>query len=110
MKMKTKLKQIYRQGDVLIERVRSLPKQLTKAKPIAGRIILAHGEATGHHHSLDADAADWWKDEAGTQFVEVREQTEVVHQEHGPIPLVPGRYRVRRQREYSPAEIRNVAD
>lgn len=33
-----------------------------------------------------------------------------VHQEHGPITLPPGNYRVQIQREYSPEEIRNVAD
>jgi len=106
-------KHICRQGDVLIERMtRALPKQLKRQEPVNGRIILAHGEATGHHHSIDADAADadWWKDDAGTQFVEVRTQTEVQHQEHAPIKLTPGRYRVRRQREYSPAGLRNVAD
>lgn len=103
-------KTIYRQGDVLIERVRHISKELTKQVPIGGRIILAHGEATGHHHSVDAHKADWWKDAAGEQFVTVHEPTEVVHQEHAPIALPPGRYRVRRQREYSPEAIRNVAD
>ena len=101
---------IYRQGDVLIERISTIPKTAKKTVSINGRIILAHGEATGHHHSVDADAADWWKTEEGDQFVTVKEPTEVVHQEHAPIPLAPGKYRVRRQREYFPAEIRNVAD
>lgn len=105
-----KTTQIYRQGDVLIERIVSLPKQLTKQTPSAGRIILAHGEVTGHHHSLDADGAEWWRDASGVQFLEVQQPTEVVHQEHGPILLEPGRYRIRRQREYSPQAIRNVAD
>lgn len=78
-------------------------------------IILAHGEATGHHHSLalaEPDSADWWKqDTAGdTQFVELRGRASLVHQEHAPIELAPGKYRVTRQREYSPKEVRRVAD
>jgi len=110
MKKKT-AKTIFRQGDVLIERIRSLPDNLTAQKPINGRVILAYGEATGHHHSIDADAADWWKTaDDGDQFVTVKEATEVVHQEHSPILLKPGTYRVRRQREYQPAGIVNVAD
>jgi hypothetical protein len=107
--MKTKL---YRQGDVLIQRVGKIPGQLKRQKPIGGRIILAYGEVTGHHHSIKADAADWWKRDGdeSEQFVTVHEPTEVVHQEHSPIALSPGRYRVLRQKEYTPAAIVNVAD
>lgn len=101
--------EIYRQGDVLIERIATLPKGLTKQKTHS-RIILAHGEVTGHHHSLAADPADWWKDDKGEQFLTVKETALVEHQEHAPITLEPGHYRVLRQREYSPEAIRNVAD
>lgn len=107
--MKHKIKQ-YRQGDVLLERVQNIPETATKAKPEYGRVILAYGEMTGHHHSIDADAADWWKDAGGDQFVEVKERTGLVHQEHSKIALTPGKYRVVRQREYSPEAIRRVAD
>ena len=109
--MKTK-PQIYRQGDVLIERVRTMPAYLIKEASIGSRIILAYGEATGHHHSIDADAADLWKtaDDGGEQFVTLHTASEVVHQEHAPIALAPGKYRVRRQREYSAEAIRKVAD
>ena len=34
----------------------------------------------------------------------------LIHQEHGPIRLPAGEYRVWRQREYSPKEIRIVRD
>ncbi|MDE2101282.1 MAG: hypothetical protein KGL39_28810 [Patescibacteria group bacterium] len=99
---------MYRQGDVLIEAVATIPADAVKQKP-GQRIILALGEATGHHHSLEADAADWWK--AGEeQFLELSAPAEVTHQEHGAIALPAGRYRVTRQREYSPEAIRNVAD
>ena len=104
-----KSKSMYRQGDVLIERVARIPADAKKQKA-KGRIILAHGEATGHHHSVDIDAADWWKRDNGTQFLEVEEAAAVEHQEHGTITLPPGKYRVSRQREYSPEAIRNVAD
>jgi hypothetical protein len=100
----------YRQGDVLIEQIAKLPAALKRQKPENGRIILAHGEATGHHHSLDIDAADWWKTDNGEQFLSVKTQTAVEHQEHAPITLPPGDYRIRRQREYSPEAIRNVQD
>lgn len=104
-----KKQKLFRQGDVLIERVDKIPANTEKQVGIGGRVILAYGEATGHHHSLDADKADWWK-RGEEQFVDVKEATEVIHQEHAPIKLTPGRYRILRQREYSPEAIRNVAD
>lgn len=108
---------IYRQGDVLIERIESIPNDAIRQKP-SKHIILAHGEATGHHHSILGRDADWWKDgnkptEDGTvadQFVTVKCATALEHQEHAPVTLEPGHYRVRRQREYSPEAIRNVRD
>lgn len=103
-------REIYRQGDVLIEEIGALPKGLTRREPEDGRIILARGEATGHHHSLDIDAADWWKDDKGGQFLTVTDPAAVTHQEHDTIVLPPGNFRVRRQREYTPEAIRTVAD
>lgn len=99
----------YRQGDVLIERVKTIPQAAVRQKA-KDRIILAHGEVTGHHHSIDADAADWWKTADDEQYVQVKEPTKLTHQEHSEIALDPGVYRVKRQREYSPEAIRNVAD
>lgn len=109
---KSKLK-IYRQGDVLIERVESVPATATKQKPSA-RITLALGEATGHHHDLCVtDPADWWKQGEGLneeKFVVVEKPAEITHQEHSTINVPSGTYRITRQREYSPEAIRNVAD
>ena len=117
-----KTKQQYRQGDVLIERVSQLPKQPAKKK---GRVILAHGEVTGHAHEIKApklasieecdEAVRLLGDlsDAGTMThhaLAVHGDTAVVHDEHGAIPLEAGDYIVRRQREYSPEAIRNVAD
>ncbi len=117
-----KLQTHYRQGDVLIERIATIPtsaKQQKKSK----RIILAHGEVTGHHHTLETrDAADWWKEGeipttnekptqlAGALFVTLAKGGAVTHQEHSKIELPKGTYRISRQREYSPEAIRNVAD
>lgn len=98
-----------RQGDVYMERVSSIPTTAKQITPIGGRIILAEGEATGHHHSVDADAADWWKTDT-EQFLQVYETAEVVHQEHAPLILKKGIYHITRQREYTPAATRNVMD
>ena len=111
------MKKTYRQGDVLLERVDALPKtnKLTKVKPTNRRVILAHGEATGHHHSVLASKATLYREEeTQATYLEISEAlkdlAQLEHQEHAPIALAPGVYRVVRQREYSPQAIRNVAD
>ena len=38
------------------------------------------------------------------------EGVRIIHEEHDPIILDPGNYEIVRQREYSPEQIRNVAD
>lgn len=112
----------YRQGDVLIERISEIPTTAEKQSK-STRIILAHGEVTGHHHALEvADPADWWKQGeisainqkpntmAGELFVSLPAGGLVTHPEHSKIKLPAGHYRITRQREYSPEAIRNVAD
>jgi hypothetical protein len=115
MKMKTnKTSQlIYRQGDVLIQRIGSLPEDRKKLDRENGRVVLAHGEVTGHHHSLVDAEVDLYSSPAdvGVTFLEVREaMVALTHQEHETINLPTGVYKVTRQRQYSPEAIRNVQD
>lgn len=108
--MKTK-KQQFRQGDVFVERCADEIDGCTRLEPEGGRVILAHGEATGHAHALSVDAAALYEHpKTKERFLRVVRETSLLHEEHAPIKLKPGTYRVRRQREYSPTEIRNVAD
>lgn len=104
-----KIKTQFRQGDVLIQRTDRVPTEATQQKP-GERVILAHGEVTGHAHEIDCDSADAWKLGAETVAVKVKSPTKVTHQEHAPIPLKRGSYRITRQREYTPEAIRQVAD
>ena len=103
----------YRQGDVLIRRVDSLPSNRKKIKREMGLVILAHGEVTGHHHSLADEQVDLFEtaSEAGVTYLEVREaMATLTHQEHAPITLEPGKYRVSIQKEYTPAAIVSTLD
>jgi hypothetical protein len=99
---------IYRQGDILIRKIKSAPKG--KREPLKDG-ILAHGEVTGHCHRIaELTKAELFDCGAG-RFVSVgRDGVSIVHDEHDPIVLTPGNYEVIRQREYSPEEIRQVAD
>lgn len=108
-----KIKGQKRQGDVLIQQVDSIPNGATKIKH-TGKITVAHGEATGHHHTIEADKADWWKDaDSSDQFVNLVKEKKpklLTHQEHAPATVAPRKHMVRRQREYSANLIRRVAD
>lgn len=97
----------YRHGDVLIEQVDALPKVREKLP----HTILAHGEATGHCHRIkESSDADLYVGSDGF-YLHVRgPAVSVVHEEHTPITLTTGYYRVWRQREYSPEEVRIVRD
>ena len=108
-RMNMKHKQQYRQGDVLFEYVDAVPSD-AKKQPASRQIVVALGEATGHHHAVETeDPADWWK-HADETFVKVTKPAKVTHQEHAPFTLKRGIVRVSRQREYTPEAIRRVAD
>lgn len=100
-----------RQGDVLIERINALP--VADIKPVDrenGRIILAHGEATGHAHAI-AERGTLHRQNETVSYLEIQEALALLqHDEHATIELPAGVYRITRQREYSPEAIRNVAD
>jgi hypothetical protein len=101
-----------RQGDVFLETVGEMPKGTRlsfEAQP--GRLVLAYGEATGHHHSVAERDAEMIETEAGEIFLRIMRETPLEHQEHAAILLQPGIYRVGRQVEYVPRALpRRVAD
>jgi hypothetical protein len=100
----------YRQGDVLLVKVEmdSVPKGAVK-QDADGRIVLAYGEVTGHAHAIDSSLAALyqWK---GDRLVEAKPGARLVHEEHNPIDLEPGIYKVIQQREYEPGSYRTVID
>lgn len=97
---------VYRQGDVLIMRVDSIPAE---AQP-APDLILAHGEVTGHKHQiLDAKRVKRYVAER-LQYLAVKAKVQVQHEEHSPITLPPGEYVVMIQQEYTPGALRAVMD
>jgi hypothetical protein len=105
---------VYRQGDVLIRAIAAIPADAKDVTP-KGRIVLAHGEVTGHAHAIAEGHAREFSLADATGAVRrflrvVCDAAQVRHEEHAPIPLPPGAYEIVQQREYTPEEIRNVAD
>ena len=73
--------------------------------------VLVRGEITGHSHRIEVpDTAEVWECD-GVLFVKVVAGTaRLIHEEHKPITLLRGLYRVWQQREYTPRMIRRVVD
>lgn len=98
---------LYRHGDLLIASADLLPRDARALN----HLVLAEGELTGHSHRIaEKDAAELYQATLGLFLLVKGERATLVHQEHGPITLPRGVYRVWRQREYSPAEIQVVRD
>jgi hypothetical protein len=91
----------YAQGDILLTVIlaKDKPKGLRPVVSEQGLLILARGEATGHHHSVPASAGVLEIDEGGVMYLTIDQLTAVEHQEHAAIPLQPKTYRVDRQHE-----------
>ncbi len=99
----------YRQGDVLLVKVDKMPPDAVPVEPDGDRVVLAYGEVTGHAHALSAAITTLYEHADG-RFLVVEKPSALVHEEHAAIDLAPGVYRVIRQREYAPREVRFVAD
>lgn len=130
--MKTALIQI-RQGDVQIQQVTALPAGCKEVAPEGNRIVLAHGEVTGHAHAIydhiQREASPGSADEIaeaaiarakskarllvapnGERYLEVTDAVTLRHEEHTQHTIPAGFYHLPRQMEYTPAELRRVAD
>jgi len=109
---------------------------MTKDLREAGRIILAHGEVTHHHHEIltetqtvpDLALAQYFEEPDGTRVLLALAPVLLRHQEHAPVrldpadptqvrqgdvvltPIGPGTWKVTRQSEYLPEGWRVVQD
>lgn len=99
----------YRQGDILIIPVEDIPDTATPVKLDAGRAVLAYGEVTGHAHAI-VEPVRFVEISQLERYIEAHAAFRVQHEEHATVDVPAGKYRVVRQREYTPEAIRVVAD
>ena len=103
------------QGDLMIRKITSIPKSAKQTAPENGHHIVAHSE-TGHHHVIEATAADRFIDETNAfiAYLKVASATELQHlrhfDTHEALTLEPGLYEIRQQREYVAEGFRRAAD
>ena len=112
--------EIFAQGDLLLERVADVAPSGAIEENVEGMpVVLAEGEATGHRHAI-WERVTMFRDAllardipAGLYIGHLQVATpyaRVTHDEHAPITLPRGTYRVWQQREYTPEAIRVVMD
>jgi hypothetical protein len=98
---------LWRQGDVLMASVEAIPDA---AKPKDDG-VLAEGEITGHTHRIAVpESAELWEVDGVLYMKVVAPTARIIHEEHHPIELPEGIYRVWRQREYTPRGSRHIYD
>jgi hypothetical protein len=107
---------LYAQGDILIERIDSGTQinEVLSRSVSGGSVVVAEGEATGHHHRLLGSVV-MYRDDAlardvpsGLYVAHVRIESPTArleHEEHGAITLPAGTYRIRRQRQLEPMDV-----
>lgn len=112
--------EIFAQGDLLLERVDDVAPSGTVAENAEDApMVLAEGEESGHRHAI-RERVTMFRNEklardipAGLYVGHVQVSSayaRVTHEEHAPITLPRGTYRVRRQRELGPLDARVLAD
>jgi hypothetical protein len=92
------MNEIYRQGDILLRKIKKLPNNLKPKNK-----ILAYGEVTGHKHQFVDENALVFTNEQNQQYVEVLgEPAMLKHEEHANILIPVGDYEVVNQQEFDP--------
>jgi len=92
-------KEIYRQGDVMLKEIETLPSNLIQIK----NCLVAEGEQTGHAHIIDNGAVFEVLNEFNLPsklYVVANDNTKIVHDEHHALSLKEGLYEVIIQKEF----------
>lgn len=108
------MKNVLRQGDVLLIAVDAIPEG-AKKQPAQGRkVVLALGEATGHHHRFEfmdtSHNVKLYVADGGARYVHVTKAAELLHEEHSTVKVPQGKYLLPMQVEYTPQALQQVAD
>jgi len=103
------------QGDILIERVADPARASNRSTGVDdGYLTIAVGERSGHCHRLFGSLALFRDDQLAREIpprlylghVQVKSPSaRLEHDEHAPLILTQGTYRIRRQRELEPTDV-----
>lgn len=107
-----------RQGDILLVSVDSIPPDAIDITPAGLRVFLATSDRSGQSHGTLAKAVRLYAVfpvpfdhlRPKERYLSVLNHCALEHDEHDPLPLSPGLYRVVKQRQMDPSGWLNVAD
>lgn len=107
------------QGDFIIMRINEIPSNVERVEPENGVYVVAHSE-TGHNHVMEMERVTAFKPEGVKEvdlyqlFLNVEAPTEINHlrsfDTHETLLVPPGKYEIRRQREYVAEGFRRAQD
>jgi hypothetical protein len=112
----------YRQGDVLLVSIDHIPDGVKEVKrDKLGRLVLARGEATGHAHVIHNPSVCGYSKHSPEEieFLLVQEggAGPLLHEldsggkaDHDEIELVERAYQLPQQVQYTPTELKRMAD
>lgn len=106
---KLALSGLYRQGDVLLQRIARLPPDAVKVDTCGGPVVVTYGEATGHKHQFVFRDAEMFR-AGGAQYLRTVEGAKMLHEEHDSAVMRKGVYKRIPQMQYTPAALRPVED
>ncbi len=93
-------------GDVIVTKCQE-PEGFNSMDEIKDA-CLAYGEATGHAHKLFGGEFNLREcPKTKTKFLRVIRETVLKHQEHNPVTIPPGHFKIGIQVEYDPFEKRS---
>ena len=97
----------FQKGDVIIEAIETMPKNLKEVPRKDRKIVLAEGEATGHAHTIKAFNANLFTNAdpmspftTGDLFLTTDGKITITHEEHKAIDLPKGNWKIRKVQEY----------
>lgn len=108
------------QGDLFIRRIESIPADAKEIKAEKGQYVVAHSE-TGHNHVIaeKSNVKLYGTGDPMVSYLEIVEATDAAEtllthlrgfDTHETICIPPGKFEIRRQREYTPEGWRRVED
>jgi len=107
-----------RQGDILLVSTDSIPPDAIEITPAGSRVFLAASDRSGQSHGVPASAVrlyavypvpfDYLRPKE--RYLRVLCNCALEHDEHDPLPLSPGLYRVVMQRRMDHSRWLDVAD
>jgi hypothetical protein len=105
---------VIRQGDVILVSVKAIPKDAVEQEIKGNKVVLALGEATGHHHRFEfmdtSHNVKLYVAHGGERYIHVTAPASLLHEEHSTANVPVGKWFLPSQVEYTPQALRNVAD